>query len=313
MVVLKALSVFFAACTALVGQASWQPSAGHAQIPIWPENVVGGAASENDVNTTTSKDNVVAGKPVFRIDNVVRPTITFYAPRTRNSHVAVIVFPGGGYSHLAMDIEGTEVCDRLNSMGLTCVLFKYRVPNSGPYPRSSAALEDAQRAMSLVRSHAAEHQIDPHRIGVMGFSAGAHLAAAMSTHNEKRMYSPIDASDQISSRPDFAAIIYPGYLASVDRDTPGSNCFPPNPDLPVTKDTPPGFLVQTEDDRVAHVESSIAYYLALKNAGVPAEMHLYAEGVHGYGLRPTGLPVANWPQLFETWLHTIKVLSLIHI
>jgi acetyl esterase/lipase len=137
---------------------------------------------------------------------------------------------------------------------------------------------------------------------VLGFSAGAHLAAAVSTHFEQRLYPPVDAADQLSCRPDFAVVVYPGYLAFADQN------FAPNPDIHVTSQTPPTFLLQTEDDRVAHVESSLAYYSALKNANVPVEMHLYTQGVHGYGLRRTALPVTAWPQLAETWLHTIKML-----
>ncbi|MGA8027376.1 MAG: alpha/beta hydrolase [Bryobacteraceae bacterium] len=282
-------------------EPAWRPAPGHTEIPIWP-NVVPDAktAAGLEVDTTTSKDALIAGKPVVRLGNVASPTITLYSPSDKNSGAAVVVFPGGGYTILAMDLEGTEVCDWLTSVGVSCVLLKYRVPGSGPYPKSPAALEDAQRALSLVRSHAIDWHIDPHRIGVLGFSAGGHLAAALSTHFEQRLYQPVDAADQLSCRPDFAVIIYPGYMAEQN--------FALNPEIHVTNQTPPTFLVQTEDDRVAHVESSMTYYLALKNANVPAEMHLYTEGVHGYGLRRTALPVTAWPQLVETWLHTIKII-----
>jgi acetyl esterase/lipase len=212
-----------------------------------------------------------------------------------------VVFPGGGYHILAIDLEGTEVCDWLNSAGITCILLKYRVPDSGPYPKSPAALQDAQRALGIVRSHAADWRIDPHRVGVLGFSAGAHLAAALSTHFDQRLYDPVDAADQLSCRPDFAVIVYPGYLALADQN------FAPNPDIVVTDKTPPSFIVQAEDDPV-HVENATVYFLALKNVKVPAEMHIYAEGGHGYGLRRTALPVTTWPQSVETWLQTIHVL-----
>jgi acetyl esterase/lipase len=174
------------------------------------------------------------------------------------------------------------------------------VPSSGPYPKSPQALEDAQRAFGLVRQHAAEWGIDPHRLGVLGFSAGAHLAAALSTHNAKRIYPVIDAADQQSCRPDFAAIIYPGYLADEKKD------FSFSPDLPVTEDTPTTFLLQAENDG-AHVENAVQYFMALKQAKVPAELHIYAEGGHGYGLRRTGLPITAWPDLVDTWLKTIHV------
>jgi acetyl esterase/lipase len=153
----------------------------------------------------------------------------------------------------------------------------------------------------MARSHAVEWHIDPHRIGVLGFSAGAHLAAALSTHFEQRLYDPIDTADAMSCRPDFAVIVYPGYLALPEKD------FAPNPDIHVTDQTPPSFIVQAEDDPV-HVENAVVYFLALKNAKVPAELHVYAEGGHGYGLRHTALPVTTWPRSVETWLHTIHML-----
>ena len=153
----------------------------------------------------------------------------------------------------------------------------------------------------MVRAHAAEWHIDPNRIGVLGFSAGAHLAAALSTHFDQRLYDPIDASDKLSCRPDFAVIVYPGYLALADQN------YAPNPDIHPTAQTPPTFIVQAEDDPV-HVENAVVYFLALKNAKVPAELHIYAQGGHGYGLRRTELPVTTWPKTVEIWLHTIHVL-----
>ena len=282
----------------------WQPPANHTQIPIWPKGAPGAqsnALAEGD--TTTSKDNLIAGKPLMRLGNVSVPTITVFSPPDgQNTGTAVVVFPGGGYRILAIDLEGTEVCDWLNSAGITCVLLKYRVPDTGPYPKSSAALQDAQRAVGLVRSHAGEWHIDPHRIGVLGFSAGAHLAAALSTHFDQRLYDAVDVADALSCRPDFAVIVYPGYLALAEQN------MAPNPEIHPTHKTPPTFIVQAEDDPV-HVENSTVYYLALKNAKVSAEMHLYAQGGHGYGLRRTQLPVTRWPELVETWLHTIEVLQ----
>ena len=172
----------------------------------------------------------IAGRPVVRLGNVSTPTLTLYPPKGKNSGAAVVVFPGGGYHILAIDLEGTEVCDWLNSIGVICVLLKYRVPDTGPYPKSAAALQDAQRAMGLVRLHAKEWGIDPNRIGVLGFSAGAHLAAALSTHFAQRLYAPVDAADKLSCRPDFAVIVYPGYLASRIKtlfSTPASTPPPP--------------------------------------------------------------------------------------
>jgi acetyl esterase/lipase len=255
--------------------------------------------------------------------------MTVYSPTEKNTGAAVVVFPGGGYQILAIDLEGTEVCDWLTSKGIACVLLKYRVPGegmypkSGPYPESPMALEDAQRTVGLVRFHAAEWHIDPHKIGVLGFSAGGHLSAAMSTHFEKRLYPAVDAADKESCRPDFAVVLYPGHLsiAAAEWDAKqGTKKFviryPAtadknlglNPDLRVTSQTPPTFLLQDEDDPVDDVENSLAYYAALKKAGASVEMHLYAQGGHAFGLRRTKFPVTAWPQLVETWLRTIGMI-----
>jgi acetyl esterase/lipase len=172
------------------------------------------------------------------------------------------------------------------------------VPDMGPYPKSAAALQDAQRALGLVRAHAAEWHIDPHRIGVLGFSAGAHLAGALSTHFEQRLYETIDSADQESCRPDFAVLVYPAYLSAAQ----GSLAIAP--EIHVTEHTPSAFIVQAEDD-YSYIDSSLAYFAALKNAKVPAELHLYAAGGHGYGLRRTEQPVTRWPELVQSWLDTI--------
>ncbi len=282
--------------------AQWPPVPGHTTLDVWPRGAPGATANPApEADTTTAKENLIAGKPLVRLGNVSVPTLTLYTPSGKNTGAAVVVFPGGGYRILAIDLEGTEVCDWLTSSGITCVLLKYRVPDTGPYPKSAAALQDAQRALGIVRSHAAEWHIDAKRIGVLGFSAGAHLAAALSTHFDKRLYDPIDAADQVSCRPDFAVIVYPGYLAIAEQN------FAANAEIHPTEQTPPSFIVQAEDDPV-HVENSTVYFLALKNAKVPAELHLYAQGGHGYGLRRTELPVTAWPQLVETWLRTIQIL-----
>lgn len=286
--------------------SGWPPATGHTQIPIWPKGAPGATPAQNpatEADTTTSKDNLIAGKPLVRLGNVSNPTITLYKPTAKPTGAAVVVFPGGGYHILAMDLEGTEVCDWLTASGIACIILKYRVPDSGPYPKSSAALQDAQRAVSLVRSHAAEWHINANRIGVLGFSAGAHLAAALSTHFDQRLYDSVDSADSISCRPDFAVIVYPGYLAIAEQN------MEPNSEIHPTDKTPPSIIIQAEDDTV-HVENATVYFLALKNAKVPAELHIYAEGGHGYGLRPTNLPVTHWPKLVETWLRTIQMLQV---
>lgn len=290
---------------AFAQKPAWPPGSEHITLNLWPLSAPGAASSSAaEGDTTTAKDNLIAGKPLVRLGNVSTPTLTLYTPAGKNTGAAIVVFPGGGYHILAIDLEGTEVCDWLNSLGITCVLLKYRVPDSGPYPKSAAALQDAQRALGIVRSRAAEWHIDPKRIGALGFSAGAHLAAALSTHFDKRLYDRIDAADDLGCRPDFAVIVYPGYLALAEQN------FAPNAEIHPTEQTPPSFIVQAEDDPV-HVENSTVYFLALKNAKVAAELHLYAQGGHGYGLRRTELPVTSWPQLVETWLRTIRILPAV--
>jgi acetyl esterase/lipase len=292
------------AAPAIGQQSGWPPAAGHITRNVWPGAAPGAPASPAaESDTTKTTDNLIAGRPVVRLGNVSVPTLTLYEAKgkSRGARPAVVVFPGGGYNILAIDLEGTEVCDWLNSIGVNCVLLKYRVPGTGPYPKSAAALQDAQRAVGVVREHAGEWGIDPKRVGVLGFSAGAHLAAALSTHFEQRLYDPVDAADKLSCRPDFAVVIYPGYLALAEKS------FAPNPEINPTADTPPTFVVQAEDDPV-HVENALVYYQQLKNAKVPAELHIYAQGGHGYGLRRTALPVTTWPEAAEKWLHTTGVL-----
>jgi len=294
-------------------QNTWQPSPGHTQVAIWPETPPDAQPVPGPETVGTDSDFLVAGGQVIGVGNVTRPTMTVYSPKGKNTGVAVVVFPGGGFEGLAIDLEGTEGCDWLTSKGITCVLLKYRVP-SLPYDwhcdcrpdglvKSTLALEDAQRTMGLVRFHAAEWHIDPHKIGVLGFSAGRYLVAEISTDFERRLYKPVDPADKESCRPDFAVAVYPGHLWV------GGDAYKLNPNVPVTRQTPPTFLLQAEDDHVDNVNDSLAYYNALKNAGVPVEIHLYAQGGHAFGLRRTKFPITGWPQLVETWLGTIGMNS----
>ncbi len=287
----------------------WQPSSGHTQVPIWPGIPPDARPAVKPESAGIDARDLVAGKPWTYISNVSVPTMTVYSPQGNNTGAAVVVFPGGGYEILAIDLEGSEVCDWLTANGITCVLLKYRVPAPrsapywGAYPQSAIALEDAQRTMGLARLHAVEWHIDPHKVGVLGFSAGGSLVAEISTHYDKRLYAPIDAADRESCRPDFAVAVYPGHLWIDDKH------FTLNPSVPVTSYTPPTFLVQAEDDNVDSVKDSLVYYIALKDAGVPVEMHLYAQGHHAFGLRRTKYPITAWPDLVETWLHTIGMLG----
>ena len=329
----------FVLCTVLAfGRSApttvWHPSPEHVETPIWPGSAPDPqpVAGPEAFSSGRANNFLVAGRPVAGITNVTQPTMTVYSPQGTNTGAALVVFPGGGYQGLAIDLEGTEVCDWLTSQGITCVLLKYRVtdvgdyPKSGPYPESPMALEDAQRTVGLVRFHATEWHLDPHKIGVLGFSAGGHLVAAISTHFEKRLYPLIDGADKESCRPDFAVPIYPGHLtitaAEWDADkgskkfvvrgaehlTSTEKKFGLNPEVPVTRQTPPTFLLQAEDDPVDSVNNSLVYYMALKQAGVRVEMHLYAQGGHAFGLRRTKFPITAWPQLLETWLGTIGVI-----
>ena len=269
-------------------------------FPIWPAL---SSTPSHETDTTTDKDELIARKRVQRLTDVTNPTITVYAaPASNNSGAAIVVFPGGGYRILAYDLEGTEVCDWLNSIHVNCVLLKYRVPNAGPYPAHPEALADAQRAVRLTRQHAAEWKIDVDRVGVLGFSAGGHLAAALSNHAMDQVYPAADSADQFSAKPNFAILIYPGGLV-----------HPPErqqlePGVIPTAGAPPTFLVQAEDDPV-HVENTLVYYAALKSVRVPAEMHVYAQGGHGYGLRPSALPITEWPAVVDEWLHTVGMLK----
>lgn len=284
----------------------WQPSAGHTQIQLWP-GAVPDVQPVPGPETMVSRTDQVAGRAWTAVTNVTRPTLTVYAPKVSNTGAAVVVFPGGGFQVLAMDLEGTEVCHWLTSNGITCVLLKYRVPSApynwrckcyspDTYARSTLALEDAQRAMGLIRLHAKEWHIDTHKVGVIGFSAGGYLVAEISTNYEHRLYPAVDAADKESARPDFAMAIYPGHLAA-----PGGL----NSTVPISRATPPTFLVQAENDSMDGVEQSLVYYTALAKANVPVEMHLYAQGGHAFGLRPTTFPITGWPKLAKTWLETI--------
>jgi acetyl esterase/lipase len=301
---ITALSIVFSLHTLNAQADVWQPSPGHIQIPIWPGTPPDADAQhlrrpEYATNVPTSEGSLTW------VCNVTKPTMTVYSPTGVNTGVAMVVFPGGGFNALAMDLEGTEICDWLNSQGITAVLLKYRIPlkKQGPYGESPLALEDAQRTLGLVRSRATEWGIDPHKIGVIGFSAGGYMVAATSNHFDKRSYPPADAADQESCRPDFAVACYPGHLWD------GDDNLNLNPNVPVTTNTPPTFLLQADNDHVDGVNQALTYYIGLKNAGVQVEMHLYAQGGHGFGLRHADLPIGAWPQLVERWLRTIGMIS----
>ena len=270
-------------------------------IKLFPEGVPGGADTLPEKKDT--EGNRVAGETVLRITNVSQPTITVYQPSQEfATGSAVIVCPGGGYDLLAYDLEGDEACLWLNELGITAVLLKYRVPRHEGRPPYEAPLQDLQRAISYVRANRAMLNIDPDRIGVLGFSAGGHLAAMAATRFDRRTY-PTKAVDKASCRPNFCLLVYPAYLGRVA----GDSCMQTAPELHVTQRTPPTMIVQTEDDK-SFIDGSLAYYLALKEAGVRAWLFFYSRGRHGYGLRDTGAMVNSWPDRAEDWFREIGVI-----
>jgi len=292
-----------------VQAATWRPSPGHEQVPLWPGAAPDPLPVSGPEFAHSDPKALIGGRTVVVIERVSQPTLTLYRPKARNTGAAVIVYPGGGFWILAMDLEGTDVCDWLTTRGIACILVKYRVPGnrlyprSGPYPDNPVATEDAQRAIALTRFHAKQWGIDPHKIGVLGFSAGGYLVAATSTLG--RIYKPVDAIDQTSVRPDFGIALYPGHLWLDDESK-----VELNPDVPVNAHTPPQFIVQNEDDPVDSINNSLVYYAALKKAGVPTEMHLYAKGGHAFGLRhDPAKPATDWPKSAERWLRTIGVIE----
>jgi acetyl esterase/lipase len=265
-------------------------------IALWPDKAPGETETiGQEKDMTKPAEGKVAGQRVIRLGNVSKPTITVYRPaKEKETGTTVVVCPGGAYSILAMDLEGTEVCRWLNDLGVTAILLKYRVPARKGKPRHLAPLQDAQRAVGLVRGKAKEWDIDPKRIGMLGFSAGGHLTATAATNYASRAYEPVDDADKVSCRPDFAVLVYPAYLVNAKKDGLADG-------LHVDKNTPPMFLAHASNDGVTP-ESSVQMYLALKRAGVPAELHIYASGGHGFGLRKTDNPCTTWPERCGEWM-----------
>ncbi|HMM78801.1 MAG TPA: alpha/beta hydrolase [Pyrinomonadaceae bacterium] len=281
------------------------------EIPIWTKSFPDSAFIKGE---ETYSDGIVK--------NVSNPTIKIFSPIKENSGAAVIVMPGGGYTKVAVDLEGSEICEWLASIGVTGILLKYRVPDSGPHyysdchcekdPIKPLALQDAQRAISMVRSKAKQWNINPKKIGVMGFSAGGHLVADVSTNYRKRAYSLTDDIDNTDCRPDFGIVMFPGHMTNHT-----SNPYELNKKLPVDGNTPPTFILQAGNDPIDPIENSLVYYIALQKAKVHAEYHIYAEGGHAFGLDRTildnpnwnKLPIADWENLVVRWLQTIKMTS----
>ena len=275
----------------LCGVVSAEPEQGAPEpvtIDVWPGTPPGEVTDAPEAPRPDKGDNII------RLGNVSKPTLTIYRPKgVEGVTPAVVVCPGGGYHILAMNLEGTEVAEWLNTIGVTACLLKYRVPKN-----RAGAFQDIQRAMRLTRANAGSWKVDPNRVGVIGFSAGGHLCARLSTGYDTPAYDAVDEADKLSCRPDFAMLVYPAYLAKGEKVAE---------ELPITKKTPRTILIQTQDDRI-RIENSVHYYLALKKAGVPSELHAYPTGGHGYGLRPTVHAVSQWPKLCATWLSKIDIL-----
>ena len=289
----------------------WQPGPEGNQVPLWPEGLAIQRPESDKPEAVGNGSRLVAGRPWTWASHVSRPTMTIYPPKGRNTRAAILVLPGGGYQAVAMDLEGTEICDWITKQGITCIVLKYRVPQAWRHDRVEKApkvqlpLQDAQRAIGLLRYRASSYGIDPHKIGVIGFSAGGHLAAAVS-NAEKRTYKPIDGADREPSRPDFSILLYPGHLWD---DTRPKTSLELSSWVEISAHAPPTLLIHSMNDPTDDVRHSVAYGLALNDAGVKVEMHLYARGGHAFGMRPTADPITTeWPKLVEKWLHTIKVL-----
>jgi acetyl esterase/lipase len=270
-------------------------------LDVWPGKPPGETGS---IGPEKVVDQKPGDKPIKILTNITQPTLSVFRPgRERDTGASVVICPGGGYNILAWDLEGEEVAAWLNSIGVTGIVLKYRVPRREGTPRGQPpvqALMDAQRAVSLVRTKASEWGIDPKRIGMLGFSAGGHLTAWTATRFGERAYAPIDDVDKVSSRPDFAVLVYPGGMEKKgDTSSPIAH---------VSSTTPPTFMAHAGDDPV-DCRNSLEMFLALKNAKVPAELHVYNSGGHGFGLRPSEHPCSTWPRRCEEWLRDRQILA----
>lgn len=291
----------------------WQPSAGGVQVPLWPANVALAKPDTGDRPEATGNGSpLVGGRKWHWASYVTRPTMTLYRPKGRNSGTTLLVLPGGGFHAVATDLEGTEICDWALGQGMTCAMLKYRTPQVWPKkdgkqqrPNVLLGLQDAQRAMALLRQRAAMYEVDPHKIGVIGFSAGAYLVTEMS-NTEQRTYPPADAADQQSPRPDFAIVAYTARLLDNSK---GKNSLQLQPWVKISANAPPTLIIHAMNDDVDDIREPMAYALALNNAGVPVDMRLYAKGGHAFGMRPTADPITTeWPGQVKQWLHALGLL-----
>ena len=285
--------LFFFACASRLSAA--EPLV----LNVWPGTPPGDTKSlAPEADQTKDTDKLIAGRRIIKLGNVSTPQLAIYRPaKEKDTGTAVIICPGGGFSILAYDLEGTEVAAWLNSIGVTGIVLKYRVPARDPQQRWLAPVQDAQRTMSLVRSRAREWGLDPQRIGILGFSAGGTTAAYTALFDAQRHYAALDAADTIPCRPDFSLLIYSGGF--VER---GQTSLTLPPGLTLTKAAPPLFFVHAFDDGVP-VQNALLLAAEVKKAGGSAEVHVYDTGGHGYGLRYVAeQPVTTWPRRAEEWL-----------
>ena len=292
----------------------WQPTAGGIQVPLWPVNVNLAKPDTGDHPEATGNGSpLVGGRKWYWASYVTRPTMTIYKPIGGNTGATMLVLPGGGFYAVATDLEGTEICDWVIRQGITCAMLKYRTPQVWPKengkqqrPKVLLGLEDAQRAIGLLRQRAASYAIDPHKIGVIGFSAGAYLVANMS-NTEERSYPLTDAADHQSPRPDFAIL---AYTARMLDDSKGKNSLELKRWVTISQKAPPTLIIHAMNDPVDDVREPMAYALALNDARVPVDMRLYAKGGHAFGMRPTGDPITTqWPEQVRQWLLDLGVLG----
>lgn len=293
------VSVVMSMCAAWPAMVAGQPQV----VEIWPgtppdeTNNIGEELVRMSPKLDRTKVEVTESTKL--LTNVTKPTLTIYRPaKDKDTGTAILICPGGGYWDLYWQLEGEEVAQWLNAIGVTGMILKYRVPRRPDEPKSEPArrpLQDAQRAISLVRSKASQWGIDPKQIGIVGFSAGGHLAIAAATSFDRRTYEPVDDVDKISCRPDFAIGVYSGFLKAKDKDQIASG-------LHIPTGTPPIFLAHGGDDIISPPEHSVLMYLALKKANVPAELHIYSTAAHDFGVRPSENPCSTWTQACAAWL-----------
>jgi acetyl esterase/lipase len=272
-------------------------------VEIWPGKAPDEAGTIGPemvrMSPKLDRKQVEVTEPTRMITDVTEPTITVYQPaQDKDTGTAILICPGGGYWDLYWQLEGEEVATWLNSLGVTGIILKYRVPRRPDDVQGEPArrpLQDSQRAISLVRSKAKQWGVDPHQIGIVGFSAGGHLAIATATGFEKRTYAPVDQIDELSCRPDFAILVYPGYLKAKDKEELA-------PGLRIPAGTPPVFLAHGGSDIISPPENSVLMYLALRRAKIPAELHVYAGATHDFGVRSSDQPCSTWTQTCAAWL-----------